>query len=272
MTTTQSDFSGSIPAIYDACLGPIFAEFAYDLGERVAAILGEVGQVLEVACGTGISTRLVRAHLPPHVGMVATDLNPAMIEFAVEERGGLPGVRYEIEDALNLSFSAKSFDAVICQFGIMFFPDIAKGLAEMLRVLRPGGLVACSVWDSLAANPAAASAHETIGRYFDSDPPTFLEVPFGSCPPEPTLELFRAQGFEQMHAQPVEIRVAHPSALELARGFIEGNPGIREIRERAKAPTEEIVEALATELEQHFGPDPLQIPMRAFVFTGHAPA
>ena len=272
MTTTQSDFSGSIPAIYDACLGPLLVEFAADLGERVAAIMGPVGQVLEIACGTGISTRLMRANLAPHAEMVATDLNPAMIEFAIDERGALPGVRYEIADAMALPFPAQSFDAVASQFGIMFFPDIPKGLTEMRRVLRPGGLVACSVWDTLAANPAVALAHATIGRFFDAQPPTFLKVPFGSCPPEPTLELFRAQGFERMEVQALEITAAHPSARELARGFVEGNPGILEIRERANAPAEEIVEALTIELEQRFGPAPLQVPLRAFVFIGHAPS
>ena len=272
MGTSHTAFSGSIPEIYDRCLGPLFVEFAADLGERVAHIMGPVGQVLEVACGTGISTRLMRANLAPHAEMVATDLNPAMIEFAIDERGALPGVRYEIADAMALPFPAESFDAVASQFGIMFFPDLPKGLAEMLRVLRPGGLVTCSVWDSLAANPAVALAHETIGRFFDAQPPTFLEVPFGSCPPEPTLELFRAQGFERMEVQALEITAVHPSARELARGFVEGNPGIQEIRERANAPAEEIVEELAAELEEKLGPDPLQVPMRAFVFTGHAPA
>jgi ubiquinone/menaquinone biosynthesis C-methylase UbiE len=272
MSESNSAFSGSIPAAYDAYLGPLLFEFsAADIAERVAAAVGEEGHILEIACGTGISTHFLRERLPPDVEIVATDLNPAMLEFAEEHRGTLPGVRYELADALALPFDACRFDAVVCQFGIMFFPDIPTGLSEMLRVLRPAGFVACNVWDSFEANRVAGIAHETIARYFDSEPPSFLEVPFGSCALEPTLELFRAQGFEKMQAHVVEARIERPSAMEVARGFVQGNPGILEIRERANADPETIVQTLAHEFEQSFGPGPLRIPLRELVFTGHSP-
>jgi ubiquinone/menaquinone biosynthesis C-methylase UbiE len=272
MNDTHAAFAGSIPAIYDACLGPLLFEFsAADLAERVAAEV-DTGRVLETACGTGISTRYLRRELPAAVGIVATDLNPGMLDYARRHRGGMDGVRYEQADALALPYEADTFEAAVCQFGIMFYPDIAAGLSEMLRVLRPGGLVACNVWDTLEANRVAGIAHETIARHFDTEPPRFLEVPFGSCSLEATLELFEAQGFEDMEASVVEAVVERPSALEVARGFVEGNPGILEIRERASAEPAEIIAALAEEIERAFGPAPLRIPLREFVFTGNAPA
>jgi ubiquinone/menaquinone biosynthesis C-methylase UbiE len=272
MGTSNAAFSGSIPGAYDAYLGPLLFEFsAADIAERVAAAVGREGQILEIACGTGISTRFLRERLPAEVEIVATDLNPAMLDFAREQRGGMPGVRYELADALELPFDSSRFDSVVCQFGIMFFPNIRTGLSEMRRVLRPGGFVACNVWDSFEANRVAGIAHETIARYFDSKPPSFLEVPFGSCKPEPTLELFRSEGFERMQVHSVEATIERPSANEVARGFVEGNPGVLEIRERANADPETIVQALAEEFERSFGSDPLRIPLREFVFTGHSP-
>jgi ubiquinone/menaquinone biosynthesis C-methylase UbiE len=272
MEKSHASFSGSIPAVYDDCLGPLLFEFsAADIAERVAAVIDH-GRILEIACGTGISTEHRRRRLAPGIEIVATDVNPGMLDHARERRGDLPGVRYEHADALGLPYEAHAFDAVVCQFGIMFFPDLARGLAEMLRVLRPGGFVACNVWDSFETNRVAGIAHEVIARHFDSEPPSFLEVPFGSCPVDSTLSLFRAQGFREMESHAVDATIERPSAREVARGFVEGNPGILEIRERGNASPEAIVEALADELERSFGPPPLRIPLREFVFTGRAPA
>jgi ubiquinone/menaquinone biosynthesis C-methylase UbiE len=272
MSGSHSEFTGSIPAIYDACLGPLLFEFsAADLARRIAERTDR-GRVLEIACGTGISTGFLRDALPESVEILATDLNPAMLDFARSKRGSLPGVDYALADALDLPYDAGTFDVVVCQFGIMFFPDLARGLSEMRRVLRPGGFVACNVWDSFDSNRVAGIAHETIARFFDAQPPTFLEVPFGSCAAEPTSELFRQQGFEDVHVEAVEAIVERPSAVEVARGFVEGNPGILEIHQRATAPPEEIVEALAREIKGGFGPEPLQIPLRELVITGHAPS
>lgn len=272
MSESHASFSGSIPAAYDAYLGPLLFEFsAADIAQRVADAVGERADILEVACGTGISTHFLRQRLSHEVRILATDLNSGMLDFAREHRGALPGVRYELADALALPFDAGCFDGVVCQFGIMFFPNVPQGLTEMRRVLRPGGFVACNVWDSLGANRIAGIAHETIARYFHSDPPSFLRVPFGSCPLEPTLELFQAQGFDRVQSHLVQAIVERPSAIDVARGFVEGTPGIMEIRERANAEPELIIEALADEIEQAFGPAPLRIPLREFVFTGHAP-
>ena len=194
-----------------------------------------------------------------------------MLDFAREHRGDLSGVRYEVADASALPYESGIYEAVVCQFGLMFFPDLPVALAEMARVLRGGGLVACNLWDGFEANRVAAVAHETIARHFAADPPGFLKVPFGSCAPQPTRELFEAAGFEFMRVDTVDATIERPSALEVARGFVEGNPGVLEIQSRADAEPEAITRELAVELERIFGPAPLRIPLREFVLTGRAP-
>ena len=92
------------------------------------------------------------------------------------------------------------------------------------------GSVVCNLWDGFEANRVAGIAHETIARHFDANPPSFLEVPFGSCAPEPTRKLFESAGFESPTVHTVEATVECPSALEVARGFVEGNPGVLEIQ------------------------------------------
>ena len=213
MSESHANFSGSIPAVYDACLGPLLFEFsARDLASRVGEVVSG-GTVLEIACGTGISTRELRARLEPAIAIVATDLNPGMLDFAREHRGNLADVRYEVADACALPYEDDSFEAVVCQFGLMFFPDLPAALAEMARVLRPGGSVLCNLWDGFEANRVAGIAHETIARHFDADPPSFLEVPFGSCAPEPTRTLLESAGFESTTVYTVEATVERPSGM-----------------------------------------------------------
>jgi ubiquinone/menaquinone biosynthesis C-methylase UbiE len=153
MTGAHSEFVGSIPEIYDEHLGPLlFEHYAADLAARVTVPVGS--RVLELACGTGIATDRLRAALPDEVAIVATDLNEAMLDLARNKRGNLANVQYQVVDALDLPFEDGSFDAVVCQFGVMFFPDKAACAREAARALKPGGAYTFNVWDSLDRNPA----------------------------------------------------------------------------------------------------------------------
>jgi ubiquinone/menaquinone biosynthesis C-methylase UbiE len=268
----HSQFVGSIPDIYDSHLGPLLFEFAAaDLAKRVAKAIPRGGKVLEVACGTGISTEHLWRALAPGSEIVATDLNEAMLDFARQRRGNLSNVTYRQANALELPFADASFDVIVCQFGLMFFADKAKSIAEMTRVLRPGGLLTFNVWDSLSQNKVAQIALETIAEFFETDPPDFLSVPFGYHDVDVIRDLLRDAGYRATSASVVSATVDRPDALCPAKGFVEGNPGILQIRERASADPEEIVAALAQAYDAAFGPAPLHIPLKEIVFAAVKP-
>jgi ubiquinone/menaquinone biosynthesis C-methylase UbiE len=270
--TTHSQFVGSIPEIYDTHLGPALFEFAAaDLAKRAGNTVASGSRVLEVASGTGISTEYLWKALPAESEIVATDLNGAMLDFARCKRGWLSNVTYREADALELPFEDASFDAVVCQFGLMFFPDKAAGLAEMTRVLKPGGLLAFNVWDSLKRNRVAAIALDSIASFFDTDPPDFLSVPFGYHDTRVIRDLLDQAGYPSPDVNVVSAMIERPDARSLARGFVEGNPGILQIRERATADPEDIIAALATAYETAFGPEPLRVPLQEIVFTAVKP-
>jgi len=272
MDDSHSQFTGSIPEIYDAHLGPLLFEFsARDLAERVAGRIPPGGSLLEVACGTGISTEFLRRALPEPVEILATDLNPAMLEIARKKRAHLKGVSFEAADALALPFEDSRFDAVLCQFGIMFFPDKPRGLAEMVRVLKPGGTLAFNVWGSMLENPAVLLAHETISRFFDADPPEFLKVPFGFHDVENVRGLLAAAGLGGISHHVVSEVIEGLGAEFIARGLVEGNPGVIEINQRSRASAGEVTRAVARELEKEFGPEPLSIPLKEIVFLSTRP-
>lgn len=129
--------SGIDPTFYETYLVPLlFEPYAADLASRLAS--RSPSRVLEVAAGTGVVTRALASALPERVSIVATDLNQPMLDQA-SALGTKRPVEWRQADAMQLPFPDGTFDAVACQFGVMFFPDKAKALSEAYRVLRPGG-------------------------------------------------------------------------------------------------------------------------------------
>ena len=272
MSSTHSSFTGSIPENYDTYLGPLIFEFtAADMARRVAEVFDNPVRILEVACGTGISTRHLANTLPAGSEIVATDLNEAMLKHADQVNGALPGVTYAQADALDLPYDDENFDAVVCQFGIMFFPDKSKGMSEMSRVIRPGGTLALNVWDSFVDNPAVGVIDQVIKGFFAADPPRFLEIPFGQIDIDMGRSLFEVAGFERLDVAKVRDAVEVDDHAVPARGFVTGNPTILEINQRAEVTAEDVVTAAIAALENAFGPTPTKLDFQATVFVGQKP-
>ncbi|MDD9914757.1 MAG: methyltransferase domain-containing protein, partial [Rhodospirillaceae bacterium] len=171
-------------------------------------------------------------------------------------------------DALDLPFDDASFDTVVCQFGIMFFPDKAKGMREMTRVLKPGGTLALNVWNDFSRNPSVGIVDEVIKSFFTEDPPRFLEIPFGGVDTSTGRTLFEEAGLTKIEITTISEPVASHDHADAARGFITGNPTILEIQNRATVDAEEIVRTAAEALEKAYGPAPVELTFEATVFLG----
>lgn len=154
------DFEIDAANVYQELFVP--AEFQ-EWAPRVAAAAriqpGE--RVLDVACGTGVLAREVASRVGPGGSVAGLDMAPAML--AVASRLA-PHVEWRQGAAESLPYPDGSFDAVVSQFGLMFFADRRLALAEMLRVLVPGGRLAVAVWDSLAHTPAYAAEVALVER------------------------------------------------------------------------------------------------------------
>jgi len=260
-TDKNAAFGGSIPENYDRYLGPSFFEpYANDMAARMDPTRHH--RVLEIACGTGIVTRRLRKRLATDASLVATDLNPAMLALA--QNTSVKNVTWREADATTLPFADASFDAVVCQFGVMFFPDKETAFRETHRVLSPGGVFLFNVWDSLEHNPAARTAHETIGAFFDRDPPSFYETPFGFHDPELIRRLLRGAGFEEIKVSIVSLPCRSPSAAEFAIGLVRGTPVATAIEERG-ASVDPILRAVEKKIGERFGVAPLETTMQALV-------
>src|SRR5690349_9026253 len=150
MSDMNRSFAGQMPEFYEWFLVPVmFEPFAQDLARRLQGMRS--GNVLELAAGTGIVTRALAWTLPDAVVITATDLNPAMLDQA-RSHAGLEQVLWQEADALSLPFADQKFDYIVCQFGVMFFPDKVAAFREALRTLRPGGHFLFSVWGNRAGS------------------------------------------------------------------------------------------------------------------------
>jgi ubiquinone/menaquinone biosynthesis C-methylase UbiE len=257
-------FQGAIPENYDHCLGPvIFEPWAEDLVSRLAGKKCEC--VLEIACGTGIVTRRLRDVLPATTEIVATDLNPDMFEFAKSKFRKDENVTWQQADASALPFPNCSFDAAVCQFGVMFVPDKAAAMRESYRVLRSGGVFLFNVWDSFEANPFGQIAHATIASFFDHHPPSFYQIPFGFHDSAVIRKLLRDAGFEKIESFSETKPCRSGSAMEFATGLVRGNPVGAEATERGVDP-EHLIDAVAKRIAERFGAAPVESTMRAIVW------
>ncbi|MHA1543612.1 MAG: class I SAM-dependent methyltransferase [Alphaproteobacteria bacterium] len=258
-------FGGSIPENYDEGLGPhFFIDYAMELSERVAAEDPE--SVLELAAGTGIVTRQLRNQLPLDCTLIASDLSPLMLGVAAAKFGGDESVSFEEVDAMTLPFDDGSFDVIVCQFGVMFFPDKIESYREALRALKPGGVYHFNVWDSFEGNPFARVIHETVERFFPDDPPQFYKIPFSYPDPEVIEADLREAGFEDISFEAIALQKDIDYPL-LMRGLIRGNPLMTELEELG-ADINEISDAIEEALKEEFG-DPGKMPLRAiFVRAG----
>jgi ubiquinone/menaquinone biosynthesis C-methylase UbiE len=270
MADVFSTFTGKIPENYDRHLASLlFDPYAEDIVARVPMPDGV--RILEVACGTGIVTRRLVQKLAGRGTIIATDLNEAMFAHA---RKGLPGrgdATWRHADGTSLPFESRSFDVVICQFGVMFFPDKPAGAREAFRVLKPGGIYLCSVWDSMEQNPVQRLTHETIAAFFPTDPPKFYTVPCSYHDVATIEALLRDAGFEDVRCESVAKEGSSASAAEAAIGLIDGNPVVGEIVHRRPDAVPDIKAAVAARLARELGDHPLRAPLRALVVTGRRP-
>ena len=265
-------FVGEIPGNYDRYLGPAFFHgYADDLAGRLT--LKPDMRVLEAACGTGIVTRRLLDRMRGHGVLVATDLNEAMIAHGRSHISADPGLlEWQTADATKLPFPDGSFDAVVCQFGLMFCPDKAAGVREAFRVLKPGGRYLFNVWDVMAHNPIARIAHETAATFFPADPPMFYTVPFSLHDPEPIRALLGQAGFGEIAWTHLEKTGTSPSAADATTGLIDGNPILGAIMERRPEALVEIKRAVAAAVAAELGDRPVRCPLRAIVFSATRPA
>ncbi len=193
--------------VYEEFFVPaLFGAWAAPLCDR--ACLRQGKGVLDVACGTGVLARGAEKRVGPTGSVAGLDPSPGMLAVACRRA---PLIEWHAGTAERLPFEDRSFDAVLCQFGLMFFEDRARGLREMWRVLRPGGRLVVAVWDRIEHAPGYAALASLLHHLFGAEAERALHAPFGLGDAEKLLSLFEAAEIPQAKRETRQGKVRFPS-------------------------------------------------------------
>lgn len=269
MSTPATDkvFTGAVAQFYEKHLVPlIFEPYAADMAKRLAS--RSPMRVLEIAAGTGVVTRALASVLPQRSAIIATDLNQPMLDMACAIGTPRP-VEWRQADAMQLPFPDKSFDAVVCQFGIMFLPEKAKAFSEARRVLKPGGVYIFNVWDRIEENEFADVVTTALEPLFPKDPPRFLaRTPHGYYDAMAIARDLAEGGFTTPpQFSTLAARCRAESSLVPAVAYCHGTPLRNEIEARDASLLDKATDLAAEAIAQRFGRGAVDSKIQAHIVT-----
>lgn len=260
----KPSFSGVVAENYEKYFSPMF--FTAPGRDIVSRMPEKAESILELACGTGQVTRFIKERYPG-AEIIGTDLFQEMIEEA-KRATGESRIEWKAMDAQDISFGDNIFDAVICQFGVMFFPDKLNAFKGILRVLKPGGVFIFSTWTAIENQHIAEIARDTIYSFFKENTPTFFSVPFSANDPTELEKLMIDAGFKDVSVKEVKLEGFTESAENAARGFTMGNPIYNDICARDESFLPEIFESVKKRFTEEYGEGAFKIPLSILVSSG----
>ena len=269
MTDKAAAFAGTLAEFYDRYLVPfLFAPYAEVVADRAKGLRPR--RVLETAAGTGVVTEALSRTLPSDVVITATDLNLPMIERG-KARPGMERVVWQQADAMKLPFSDAAFDLIVCQFGVMFFPDKQASFRESFRVLASGGSYLFVLWDDWAAmadspNWTAALA---VGDMLGRDPHTLLNPGYFD---EPTIRAdLESVGFRDVSIDRIARLSRAASARDAAVITVEGSLLRTAIEAADPSRLGEATDAVERIMRTRFGEGVIEGTNKALVVTTTKP-
>jgi len=266
----QWQIAGSAPESYERYLVPgIFRPWAGDLIEQIALLPGE--RVLDVACGTGIVARLAAQRVGTTGGVTGLDLNGGMVAAAraLTASTDVP-ITWREGRADALPCADASFDVVLCQQGLQFFPDRLAALREMHRVLVRGGRLALSVWRSLPHNPYVVALAEAVTRHVSSEAGVTMRAPCAFGDIEALRTIIREGGFRNSCIR-IAVRLLRIQAIEeFILGQLAATPLAGAIADLAASRREALINEISEALRAHRDDEGVAVPMEAYVVVAQA--
>ena len=236
----------------------LFAAWVPALVELLSLQLGQ--RVLDVACGTGSVTRHIRGQVGSEGRVVGLDFNSNMLEVA---RRIAPDIEWREGNVLNLPFSERAFDAVVCQQGLQFFPDKSQALREMHRVLDPKGTLALALWCTITTSPGHHALAQGLERHVSQEAATLMYNVFGLGEAKTIRDLLEEAGFREVQIRREERMARFPSPDDfttyVVKGSVLGRTGVQVSDEALKALIDDVNETL----RPYGQPDGLIFPMQA---------
>ena len=241
------------------------------------ADINESETVLDVAGGSGEPSMTIAERVGPSGSVTYTDIVPEMVAAAESEarRRGLTNVTFRQCSAEALPFEDRSFDAVVCRLGVMFFPDPLAGLREMLRVTKREGVVALAVWGKSELNPFSYLITDILARRLGADAPADPNAPgaFRFAKADRLAQVLRDAGAVDVHERALKFEIAAPISVGEFWAMRSETSGT--LREKlAKLPPPEvdlIAQEVQEAVQQHFPTNQMRFPAQMLIVTGKKP-
>ena len=270
MKQEQWQLAGNGPENYERFQVPnVFGPLARKFLSRFK--LKEGQHVLDVACGTGVVSLMAADNVGKSGAVVAIDLNPGMLAIA---RAKPPShgahIDWQEGNAESLPFDDESFDAVLCQQGLQFFPSKITALREMRRVAKPDGRVGLCVWRTLEHTPCHAAIATALERNAGGDLATRLTAPYRFGEADQLLNALTEAGFRNVdiEADAIMRDVSRPE--ESIPRLIESTPIASDFAQLDESVRHAIVEETAAALADYRDGDRLIVPQATHIAVGTA--
>ena len=254
--------------LYERYLVPSkFGPWAEDLVALGAPQLGE--RVLDVACGTGVVTRLVAPKVGPTGQVVGLDLNPGRLAVA-KSISSVVGVdmKWREGNVSAMPLADASFDLICCQQGFQFFPDRLAATSEMFRVLVPGGRLALNVWQSIEHQPGAFAMAKALEHHVSAEAGVFRHTPFALGDANAIRTPMQEAGFQNIIIRPTAKTVRFPSAEAFTKRYICGVGGLARLvaqaDDKARAA---LIEEMTGALQPYIDGEGLALPTATHLIT-----
>lgn len=262
----QWQVAGNAAETYERALVPaVFAAWAPLVVALADPRPGE--RVLDVACGTGVVTRLVAREVGSKGNVVGLDLNPGMLAAAASSAANAPPtsalITWQEASATKIPLPDAAFDIAYCQLGLQFFPDRPAALREMHRVLVPSGRLGLMVWRSIEYSPGFDVLAAALGRHVSSEAAGIMRAPFALAKAEELRGLIAAAGFRDITIRPVPGTVRFPSVARFVQDYVAGSPlagHVAKVSDEARAA---LVSEVGDVLRSHFVAGALEFPIEA---------
>jgi ubiquinone/menaquinone biosynthesis C-methylase UbiE len=240
------------PELYERYLVPaITSVWANDLLNRISPKRGD--SVLDIACGTGVVARLIEQHGQAK-RVVGLDINTAMLAIA---RAKSSKVEWIEGSALDLPFDANSFDVVLCQLGLQFFPDRLLALKEMVRVLKPAGRAGFSVYSAIEKTPAAYAFVQALDSCLGEEASRTKRSEHLSCDAQEIAGWAKQAGFKAVDVAAITKQITFPSMLDYVRFQLTATPMAGLLKDKGAPERKRLIMSISDDAASRLDPSML---------------
>jgi SAM-dependent methyltransferase len=200
--------------------------------------------------------------------LLASDISPDMLHSA---RAALedPSIDFQVADACQLPFTDASFDLVVCQHGMMFWPDKLRGFQEVFRVLKPGGRFVFASWAATTDMPLfKLILEDLVIPFFPKEDPSRFRVPFSQHDPEKLIGFLKESGFAGNQILPAEFHSGRVNYKDVVDGLFLKHPLSRQVAEKDPDMVQPMAENMRRKLSARFGPEPVVFDLKMLIGSG----